>query len=111
MMQKVNVLGVEYSINEVTPIEYPKIENSDGLCDFTTKTICIDKELNNETPTSMENMKAYKATVVRHELIHAFFYESGLDVSCSWGRNEQLVDWIAIQLPKMVKAMKEVGAL
>ena len=30
-MQKVNVLGVEYSINEVTPIEYPKIENADGL--------------------------------------------------------------------------------
>lgn len=40
--------------------------------------------------------------VMRHEIIHAFFYESGLDVESSWGTDGTLVDWIALQFPKVV---------
>lgn len=39
-----------------------------------------------------------------------FLFESGLD-SESWGRNEEIVDWIANQFPKMMKAFDEVNAL
>ena len=51
--------------------------------------------------------------VLRHELVHAFLHESGLDKEAPWGNEgeELFVDWIALQLPKMVKAMKEAGAL
>ena len=34
--------------------------------------------------------------VIRHELVHAFLFESGLSVN-SWADNEEIVDWIAIQ--------------
>jgi predicted SprT family Zn-dependent metalloprotease len=52
--------------------------------------------------------------VMRHEIVHAFLYESGLGYSthipnCAWAVNEEMVDWIAIQTPKMAKVFKQAG--
>ena len=49
--------------------------------------------------------------MLRHEIVHAFLYESGLDVSSEWARNEEIVDWIALQTPKLQKAFEEAGCL
>ena len=84
---KINVLGTEYTINEATENEDP-LEDTD-----------ID---------SKGNMEEYKKSVKRHELIHAFLYESGLD-SCSWADNEELVDWLAIQWHKISVAFEQLG--
>lgn len=46
--------------------------------------------------------------MLRHELIHAFFCEAGLD---DYSSNEQLVDWIAIQSPKIFKIFQELEIL
>ena len=52
---------------------------------------------------------------MRHEITHAFLNESGLDANASdtdcWAKNEEMVDWFAIQSPKIYKAFNEVGAL
>ena len=42
-----------------------------------------------------------------------FLTESGIDKECfsSTEQEETLVDWIAIQFPKMLKAMQEIDAL
>ena len=54
-------------------------------------------------------------TTLRHEIVHAFLGESGLSANSNetdaWARNEEMVDWIAIQGPKIWKAWKEVGAV
>lgn len=63
-----------------------------------------------KNPNTMENIGLYKDKVCRHEIIHAFLYESGLDVE-SWARNEEIVDWLALQIPKMVRIFKEVNCL
>ena len=53
---------------------------------------------------------------IRHEVVHAFLEESGLS-DCSlrpemaWARNEEMVDWIAIQFPKMLEAFKWLEVL
>ena len=54
-----------------------------------------------------DKMKRYRE-VMRHEIIHAFFSEAGLD---DYSDNEQLVNWLAIQIPKMndVFTMLKVG--
>lgn len=60
-----------------------------------------------------KDLQQYKNSVMRHEIVHAFLYESGLDV-CSkgaWAKNEEMVDWIAIQFPKMMVAFHEVGCI
>ena len=47
--------------------------------------------------------------------MHAFLYESGLDgQSCNvdcWAKNEEMIDWFALQSKKIFKAFKKVGAL
>ena len=48
---------------------------------------------------------------MRHELIHAFLFESGLAENSNWARNEEMVDWIARQFPKMAKTFQEVKVL
>lgn len=46
-----------------------------------------------------------------NEIVHAFLLESGLDENSEWARNEELVDWIAIQGPKIWKAWQEADAV
>jgi hypothetical protein len=39
--------------------------------------------------------------------------ESGLNASSNsvegWARNEEMVDWFAIQMPKLIKTFRELG--
>lgn len=60
-------------------------------------------------------MPAYIKKVKRHEIIHAFLFESGLS-ECSyksdeWAKNEEMVDWFAHQGLKLYKAWKEADAI
>ena len=103
---KINVLGTEYQIiKNATASEYPILESkADGFCDFSTKKIVICDMKPDDY--SMKNLEMYEEKVIRHELVHAFMYESGLDVNSEWGRDETLIDWIAIQFPKMAESFK-----
>ncbi len=58
-----------------------------------------------------DNLEVYDKQTLRHEIIHAFFAESGLHSDSDYAENEELVDWIAIQFPKMLKVFQEVDAL
>lgn len=102
----VNILGQEYRIifGQVTD---PKLENADGYCDSTTKQIVVRSDIP-ETVDTVADLDVYKNKVLRHEIIHAFLYESGLD-SNSWGSNEEIVDWIALQLVKIVQVVDKVS--
>ena len=51
--------------------------------------------------------------VLRHEIIHSYLEESGLaassNMSSAWAHNEEMVDWLAIQSPKIFVTFQEVG--
>lgn len=109
-MTKVSILGVEYSVTESNEGKDKALQGKDGYCDTSTKECVID-EMAYTDPNQKKNMQEYKNQVIRHELIHAFLHESGLDVCSDWAKNEEMVDWIAIQFPKMCKAFKDIDAL
>ena len=104
----VNVLGTIYTIKETNKLEDLNLENNDGYCDHTTKTIVIDTF--QDSPGSVEDLESYKKQVIRHELIHAFLFESGL-AGCSWAKDEEIVDWIAFQFPKLSNAFAQCSAI
>jgi len=108
LVKTVDVLGVPYAIIEGNKAKDPALEKADGYCDHTVKVCVIDNLL--KTPDSVADIEAYKKQVTRHELIHAFLFESGLGCE-SWGGNEEIVDWIAFQFPKMLHAFEEADAL
>ncbi len=105
----VNVLGTEYTMKESNEANDERLKGKDGYCDTSIKECVVDEMIENDVDCK-KNLPEYKKSVKRHELIHAFLYESGLD-SCSWGANEEMVDWLAIQFPKLQKAFEDAGCL
>jgi hypothetical protein len=113
--RKVNILGTEYIVKEKKIAEDELLDSRDGYTDWTTREIVVRREQEQEEG-SLKNMDAYIREVVRHEIIHAFLFESGLDASAnsvfgSWAKNEEMVDWFAIQGQKIYKAWQDVGCL
>ena len=105
----VNILGTEYEVITQTEKENPKLKEAYGLCEMYSKKIVLSDI--KEEPNCVENLEAYKRKVIRHEIVHAFFAESGLRSNSDYAQNEELVDWIAIQFPKMLKVMGELDVL
>ena len=102
--EKVNILGTDYKISVNTkPLE----RDVDGLCISYSKqlVICPPTSIADEIETAEGKEKAFKETV-RHEVIHAFLMESGLPELSS---NEDVVNWLAIQFPKMQKIFQKLG--
>lgn len=101
-----NVLGTEYTLFAETSENEKQLKESLAFADYygDNRRIVCDKEQEYKSEVS------FKA-VIRHELIHCFLYESGLDV-CSnsttdWARNEEMVDWFALQSPKIFRLFEE----
>lgn len=107
--QFVNILGAEYKIIRSDVVQHPKLERAAGYCDFNVHTIVVDT-FPNPDQDATEDMEAYKNKVLRHELVHAFLRESGLSTN-SWANDEEIVDWIAIQAPKLFKVFKELNLI
>lgn len=109
----INVLGTTYTIEVKSIEEDSYLDGIYGYCDFLAKSIVL-RELN--MIDYQDNIKAinvqYK-TNLRHELMHAFLYESGLDSSTldAWARNEEMIDYMALQLPKIFKVFNECGII
>jgi hypothetical protein len=62
------------------------------------------------SPKDFRDLESVKKRILRHELIHAFLYESGLD-QCSWADNEEMIDFFAISLPKIFHVFCQAKAL
>lgn len=110
---KVNVLGSEWSVVFGTEKEYQNLSEMDGYADFSTHQIVIDTMEKADGQIGFKgDMTEYKKQVIRHEIIHAFLYESGLEAcsttSDNWAVNEEMVDWFAIQSPKIFKVFNEL---
>lgn len=111
LLKNIFVLGVPYSVYEGTEMDFPTLKNCDGYCDTSVKKIVINDMSDVEgEPDAKKDLASYKKTLIRHELVHATLYESGL-ASETWADNEEIVDWIAIQFPKMWALFETAGCV
>ena len=120
MKKTVSILGTEYTIetHKVSEDSYLEKNRLAGYCGEESKLIVIaDMSEEKYFPDMDESEKeAYRKRILRHEIIHAFFSESGLSDSSShydgaWAKNEEMVDWFAIQSPKIMKVFEELEVL
>lgn len=117
---KVNVLGTEYT---VTTKKYDEDEAFErlkivGYCDGLTKQIVLCdmntcKGWEHEPP---ETIEASRKETLRHEIVHAFFNESGLASSSSevegpWAKNEEMVDGLPFRVRRSTPPGKRRGTL
>ena len=115
-MKKVNILGSEWTINIVdgTKSKHLNYGRLEGKCRFSGRNIYVHNFMCFKDLSTHERNTAVNLAL-RHELIHAFLSESGLNNSNSydgsWVNNEEMVDWLAIQSPKIFKVYEELGIL
>ena len=104
---KVNVLGTVFKIKYI-----PSLDGRGGETDFYTKEIRISEQEDVPAEYKTDNLKEMQRHVLRHELIHAFLFESGMDQSSAaheaWAVNEEMIDWMAIQMPKIMAAYDSI---
>lgn len=110
---KVNILGTEYTIEHLKREEDKMFMSgeADGYCDSSTKRIALRKE---DELDSIDDYTVYLKKLTRHEIIHAFMFESGLGSNfqhVDFGHEETMVDWIAYHFPKMLKVFEEADCL
>lgn len=117
---KVNILGTEYEIIKKKYSEEEAFERRsiDGYCDGLAKRIvyCDMSTYKHWEHEEADTIEQAEKQTLRHEIVHAFFDESGLMDSSfiydgAWAKNEEMIDWLAIQIPKIHKVFKEVGCL
>ena len=99
----INVLGTEYKVMFLGESDDNRLYEKDGYVDTSTKEIVIRDDFI-ETTDSLRDLESYQEKVLRHEIVHAFLYESGLSANCDWA-TEECVDWFAIQYFKIVNAV------
>lgn len=109
---KLNILGAEWTVEyrnaDADPI---LLDGNGGYTDSSINLIVISNEKKSD---DVADFKEIQKRYLRHEIVHAFLYESGLGADFThpeFGHDETYVDWIAIQFPKMLKVFKEANCL
>lgn len=117
---KVIILGTEYSIetHKVSDDSYLEKNKLAGYCGEESKLIVIADMTEEKYFSDMDEkeQEAYRKRSLRHEIMHAFLNESGLSDSSNqyggaWSKNEEMVDWFAIQSPKIFAVYQSLDIL
>ena len=118
ILDAVSILGTKYTVifksdEDVCADTGAEPGGCGGYCSAASREIVIAK-LDKSIDPESEKAETRKLNL-RHEIVHAFLNESGLGynskASDCWAKNEEMVDWIAIQGPKIWKAWQEAGAV
>lgn len=94
---EIDVLGSKWQIIEEDEL---RVANADGFTDNSVREIHLQSVFSDEK-SSVADMEEYKMRVLRHEILHAFIFECGLDIENSWARNEEMIEFFALQSYKI----------
>ena len=117
---KIDILGTEYriEIHKVSEDSFMEEKSLAGYCEEENKLIVVADMSEEKYFGDMDEkaQETYRKKTLRHEIMHAFLNESGLSDSSNrfdgaWAKNEEMVDWLAIQAPKIFSAFKKMNIL
>ena len=97
----VEILGSTWKVLLRKESEEKRFADCSGFTDWTNRTIYV---LDRMDDSNLSAPVAYLMKVLRHEIVHAFLFESGLGddwTHAEYGHEETVVDWIAYQIHKI----------
>ena len=103
----VMILGAVWTVRSATETEEPRLDGVNGFTDWTTRTIYLEKN----TQGNLGSIEIYMNQVIKHEVVHAFMFESGLGDAFEhkdYGQEETIVDWFAFQMGKIANVVMEI---
>ena len=107
MEKKIEILGTTYTVLLDVPVDSDsELENRMGYCRPSTPRIVLASldDIDGWKDESDESRRRVLAITLRHEVLHAFLAESGL-----WSMNEEMIDWFAMQWPKIMNVFRKLG--
>ena len=105
------VLGTDYIVQSWSNKDHEEFfVDKCGLCDGPAHKITIENLFEEHDPENTSNADEFMNQTLRHELVHAFFFENGLAGECQTANNEMFVDWLALQAPKLMKLFLQAKA-
>lgn len=107
--RSVSILGEKWDIEFVGEGSDPKLEECGGYCDPSVRKIVV--AIPDEDVMNCMNLDEMQRRTLRHELVHAMAYESGLDDNSEWAMNEEMTAWVANQAPKMFEVFSMANAI
>ena len=108
-----NILGSKWKLKVIPRACDPMFATVDGYTDRSIRTMFVAEDSTNAMD-DLNDWAEYQKVVKRHEIIHAFLFESGLAQDMyhpAYGHDEAGIDWCSIQFPKMLEVFKKVDAL
>ena len=107
--KKINVLGTEWTIKVLDPDDNRLTEmDCTGLCEAYTKEIYVKDRTSIHDFRQYLNIEDFLKKVIRHEIIHATFFETG---NAKYYEDEDLTEILAHLVPKMAKVMTELNLM
>jgi hypothetical protein len=118
MTKTVKILGTAYKVRLCVPYDKdPDLKGKFGYTSFPEKLIVVADICTIpgwEEASDNEILDTF-FTTIRREIIHAYLAESGLSGSSAsascWAMNEEMVDWFAIQFPKILETFKKLDCI
>ena len=102
---RTDILGQEWTVCLCSNQEDSRLKECMGFTDWTSRRIVIGRIP--EDDTNLDQPMVMLCKVLRHEMVHAFLFSSGLGDDCmhpEMGHDETMVDWIAYHLHRISTA-------
>ena len=100
---------------QITPIVRMPVQSQIGGRRLTEVIDGYRIETYQESMRPADTPAAHLQFHLRHEVLHAFLFESGLSETAGfsgcWATNEEMVDWFAIQSPKIFEVFSELDLI
>ena len=102
----VRILGTVYTIR-VVPANDERLsyQEASGTCEAYSKELYVKDFTAENDPKQYKCIDEYCKKVLRHEIVHAVFFEAGLS---KYFEDEELTETLAHLAPKMVEVMEAI---
>ena len=103
----IRILGTNYTIRVVSAHD-ARMEavGASGVCESYSKELYV-KDFTTESDTNQyKEIEKYCKKILRHEIVHAVFFEAGLS---KYFEDEELTETLAHLAPKMVEVMESIN--
>ena len=102
----VRILGTDYTIRVASANdERLSYQEASGTCEAYSKELYVKDFTAENDPKQYKCIDKYCKKVLRHEIVHAVFFEAGLS---KYFEDEDLTETLAHLAPKMVEIMEAI---
>ena len=105
----IHILGTDYTIRVVSANdERMNYQEASGTCEAYSKELYVKDFTAENDPKQYKCIDKYCKKVLRHEIVHAVFFEAGLG---KYFEDEELTETLAHLAPKMSKIMEAIDLI